>query len=462
MFRPLEIFLFKILRFFFPKAATVMRAIYAHQTTVTDKSDSDSTLNSALNVTDLVSYHDVFNLSSINKKCIAVISPMPPAQTGIADYTFLSFVQNDIETHFYGDYSDIDIMLQQRKKLLENNSSKFLSVNVYNNASKFIDYALEVFVLGNSDHNLKMAVALLTAKKTDARRVLYLHDLCLFNLLYLTCIELNLSYVKVLRDAYTDNDPNVLNDKNIFDIHNLMEHGIYALKPFVDLGLIDEVWVNSSAARKLAETDLRAKKSIVIKETFLPIPTITLEKTGEFKDDYIRIGSFGLPNDGKDTPKIIKAVQKLVDKGLKIKLVIAGYLANEYFSNNYSSESSIPGFIEIHDSPNEDELFRLMGTVDLAIQLRKKSLGESSGVVPQLLTLKKNVIVTKIGSFVDYGDAVRMVDNSISADELAKIINDELLHSGGRASDIDDYLNSHGVKNFIEFVNSRIPDGSKK
>lgn len=85
MFRPLEMFFFRILRFFFPKAATVIRAIYAHQTTVPNKSDSDPTLNSALNVTDLVSYHDVFNLSNINKKCIAVISPMPPAQTGIAD-----------------------------------------------------------------------------------------------------------------------------------------------------------------------------------------------------------------------------------------------------------------------------------------------------------------------------------------------------------------------------------------
>lgn len=78
------------------------------------------------------------------------------------------------------------------------------------------------------------------------------------------------------------------------------------------------------------------------------------------------------------------------------------------------------------------------------------------------MTLKKNVIVTKIGSFTDYGEAVRMVDNSISADELSKVINDELLHIGGRASDIDNYLNSHAVNNFIEFVNSRIPNGSKK
>ncbi|WP_313481395.1 hypothetical protein [Atlantibacter hermannii] len=455
MFRRIEMFGFRVLRFFFPKFASVLRAIYAHQSTV-DKAPEPSVKNNAMNVMELVSYHNILNMAEKKSVRISVISPMPPSQTGIADYTLISFVNNKLETHFYGDYPCIDVMLDQKKALNQDNTSQFFAVETYPNTSKFIDYALEVFVLGNSDHNLKMAVALLSTKKNTAQRALYLHDLCLFNLLFLVCIEMNLSYVKVLRDAYAHKDPELLNDKNIFDIYHLMDNGIYALKPFVDLGMVDEMWVNSSAARKLAETDLGSVTSVAIKETFLPVPTITLKKSVDVADDYIRIGSFGLPNAGKDTPKIIEAIKKLVNKGIKIKLIIAGYLAEDFFRNNFTS---VPDFIEIHDAPDEDELFALMSSVDLAIQLRKKSLGESSGVVPQLLTMKKNVIVTKIGSFVDYGEAVRMVDDSLSADELASVINDELLHIGGRSADIDNYLNTHGVEDFINFVNGCIPRG---
>ncbi|WP_125292400.1 glycosyltransferase family 1 protein [Atlantibacter subterraneus] len=459
MFRRIEMFGFKVLRYFFPKAASVIRAIYAHQTTAVHNTQEPLVHSNAMNIMELVSYHNIFNAVDKKTQRIAVVSPMPPAQTGIADYTLISFVNNNIETHFYGDYPNIDTMLEHKKALSQDNPSQFFAVDTYVNAAKMVDYSLEVFVLGNSDHNLKMAVSLLTTKKSSAPRALYLHDLCLFNLLFLVCIELNLSYVQVLRDAYAHKDPELLNDKNVFDIHHLMDNGIYALKPFVDRGLVDEMWVNSSAARQLAETDLGSVTPIVIKETFLPVPTIKLERSENLDEDYIRIGSFGLPNAGKDTPKIIKAVQKLVNKGIKIKLIIAGYLAEDFFKNTYTT---VPDFIEIHDSPDEEELFRLMGSIDLALQLRKKSLGESSGVVPQLLTLKKNVIVTRIGSFVDYGEAVRMVEDSLTADELASVINDELLHIGGRTADIDNYLNTHGVKDFINFVNGCIPHGIEK
>ncbi len=454
MFRRIEVFGFKVLSYFFPKAASVIRAIYAHQATAVHTTQEPLVQSKAMNIMELMSYHNILNAVDKKNQRIAVISPMPPAKTGIADYTLISFVNNHIETHFYGDYPDVDVMLDHKKALSQTNPSQFFNIDTYVNAAKMVDYSLEVFVLGNSDHNLKMAASLLTAKKTTAPRALYLHDLCLFNLLFLVCLELNLNYVQVLRDAYSHKDPEILNDKNVFDIHHLIENGIYALKPFVDRGLVDEMWVNSSAARKLAETDLGTVTPIVIKEIFLPVPTIKVEHYNNFDEDFIRIGSFGLPNEGKDTPKIIKAVQKLVAKGLKIKLIIAGYLAEDFFKNNYTT---VPDFIEIHDSPDEKELFRLMGSIDLAIQLRKKSLGESSGVVPQLLTLKKNVIVTRIGSFVDYGEAVRMVEDSLNADELATVINDELLHIGGRNADIDNYLNTHGVQDFIEFVNGCIP-----
>ena len=47
---------------------------------------------------------------------------------------------------------------------------------------------------------------------------------------------------------------------------------------------------------------------------------------------------------------------------------------------------------------------------DIAVQLRRSNLGESSGVVPTLLALGIPTIVSPIGAFAEYGDAVLSFD----------------------------------------------------
>ena len=63
-----------------------------------------------------------------------------------------------------------------------------------------------------------------------------------------------------------------------------------------------------------------------------------------------------------------------------------------------------------------------MAGVDVAVQLRAHNLGESSGVVPQLLALGVTTIVSNIGSFREYGDAVVTVDAEIADQQLADVM----------------------------------------
>jgi glycosyltransferase involved in cell wall biosynthesis len=57
--------------------------------------------------------------------------------------------------------------------------------------------------------------------------------------------------------------------------------------------------------------------------------------------------------------------------------------------------------LEILDGPDDDKLLEAMRGVDVAVQLRSPTFGESSGVVNQLLALGTPLVVTGEGSFAD-------------------------------------------------------------
>jgi hypothetical protein len=63
---------------------------------------------------------------------------------------------------------------------------------------------------------------------------------------------------------------------------------------------------------------------------------------------------------------------------------------------------------------------------DIAVQLRRSNLGESSGVVPTLLALGVPTVVSTIGAFGEYGDAVQTfegTDPAALADLLERGVN---------------------------------------
>jgi hypothetical protein len=91
----------------------------------------------------------------------------------------------------------------------------------------------------------------------------------------------------------------------------------------------------------------------------------------------------------------------------------------------------------------------LMRSCDVAVQLRLSNHGESSGVVPQLLSQDTPVIATKIGSFCAFGDAVRFVEPGISPIEIERVIFDEIFSPIDRSSYRADFVTRHSPKSFM-------------
>ena len=71
------------------------------------------------------------------------------------------------------------------------------------------------------------------------------------------------------------------------------------------------------------------------------------------------------------------------------------------------------------ETKDTEDFISLMNSVDIAIQLRNNTIGESSGVINQLLGLNKKIITTKGFVSKELSKSVREVKPFISAEELA-------------------------------------------
>ncbi len=118
----------------------------------------------------------------------------------------------------------------------------------------------------------------------------------------------------------------------------------------------------------------------------------------------LTIGTYGCPSHMKHTDMVLKACDLLVKDGLDLRLIVSGYEA-EVFADRYF-HGRIPTWIDVSHAETEAEFQTEMAKCDIALQLRKRNTGESSGVIPTLLRMGKTVITSDIGAFGDYGDAV--------------------------------------------------------
>ncbi|MFM1902726.1 MAG: hypothetical protein RLZZ440_626, partial [Planctomycetota bacterium] len=160
---------------------------------------------------------------------------------------------------------------------------------------------------------------------------------------------------------------------------------------------LDGLIVNSAACRDLIRTLLGSHADRwTIDVAFLPIEDTAavsrLRTAGS-----LRIGTFGLAGDAKQIDLVGQALAHL-RRHRPVELVIAGWEAGRYCRRTGLDRRAD---VTVLDSPGEATLATAMQSVDVAVQLRAPTFGESSGVVSQLLGLGTPVVVTAEGSFAE-------------------------------------------------------------
>jgi glycosyltransferase involved in cell wall biosynthesis len=348
------------------------------------------------------------------KPRLAVIAALPPARTGIAPFS-LRYLQGEAwETCFYeaGDAPRLAVPAGLRI------GNRVLPAEVFPAAALRGRHDAAIFVLGNSPHHAKVLDALMRSRDTPPRRLAYLHEAALDSLFR--------SWLGPDTDRLPDPPPAPAAAPWIRRALAAKPTLARCLRLLVERGELDGLIVNSVACRDLvvqALGDLARGLTIDV----LHHPIADLPDRCRYPavggpnqaGSELRIGSFGLAGDTKRLDVLARALT-ILRRRRPARLLIAGWEARTYCRR--TGIDAVAG-VEVSDAPDDDALAATMQAVDLAVQLRSPTFGESSGVVSQLLAIGTPLVVNDEGSFAELpADVATFVAADCSPADLAAAI----------------------------------------
>ena len=394
---------------------------------------------------------------------IAFVSAMPPEDTGIANCSLRSWLGHRGPVDLFCPAPDLDWFFANRHDLRgadDTTPLELFDVDLLLTAARINRYSAIVIAFGNSDHHRYLIPVLARLQAADLldRCSLYIHDPCMLNILDVFCGQQRPNYIATLGSTYRRDIPALLAAAAAAgesDEHRALgAHAIFGARYFYDRG-IRHFLVNSEAARALIQADLAsvdAPRDAVVSRVFHPVfpapgGIVRFPSAMPALRRPITVGTFGIPSRGKCTEDVLAAIRLLRADGHPIRLVIAGYHAHAYALENAPLLAGLD--IDLIDAPSDWQLLEAMRHVDLAVQLRAHNFGESSGVVPQLLSVGRAVIVNRLGSFAEYGDAVAQIPPGASPRLIASAILATIEQPPSPAA-IRRYVENHSPARFRE------------
>jgi glycosyltransferase involved in cell wall biosynthesis len=348
------------------------------------------------------------------KPRLAVIAALPPARTGIAPYTLRHLQGQAWETCFYEAGVEPRVISPAGVQA----GNRVLPVEVYQAAALRGRHDAAIFVLGNSAHHTKVLDALMRSRGTPPRRLAYLHEAALDSLFR--------SWLGPDADRLPDPPPAPAAAPWIRRALAAKPTLARCLRLLLERGELDGLIVNSAACRDLVVQAVGGlADSLPIEVVHLPVSDTVGEHGGpdpgreRAATGELRIGSFGLAGDTKRLDVLARALT-ILRRRRPARLLIAGWEARSYCRR--TGIDAVAG-VEVSDAPDDDALAATMHAVDLAVQLRAPTFGESSGVVNQLLAIGTPLVVSDEGSFAELpADVATFVAADCDPAELAAAI----------------------------------------
>ncbi|MFN6016106.1 MAG: glycosyltransferase [Verrucomicrobiota bacterium] len=388
---------------------------------------------------------------------LAFVSCLPPEETGIATCSLYSWLDSEVDVDIFCPVVNEDFYFYNKSEL-SSKRVQLYDVDTLMSAVVSKQYKNIVLTIGNSDHHAYLFQALkkLRAAGMMGRVALYVHDPVMLNITKWRfnglVADLSANIIEIYDDVLGHDSRT---DHTKFNGCWYGEYGIAGVRIFLKLG-ITKFLVNSEAAKSILEGDLPknvAKVSKIFHPVFLPKGMNGGDLIMRNDREEIIVGTFGMPRKSKQTELIVAACKHLASTGHNIKLVIAGFGAEKYVRTIKKTNLNIVGYSDLTDG----QLSEVMASVDVAVQLRLSNMGESSGVVPQLLALCKNVIVSDVGAFAEFGSATKKVPTDIRFDNLAATILEVLADDSYRDA-MRAYAALHSPKAFRATLLSSLAD----
>jgi glycosyltransferase involved in cell wall biosynthesis/SAM-dependent methyltransferase len=382
---------------------------------------------------DVFQEHELLNKVSISvnqKPEIAFFSPLPPAKSGIADYSrdLLPSLGKHINLDLYHDDSylpDINI------------SNNLFSHSKFEERLKSQGYEGIIYQIGNSSYHSYMYSHLMRYSGISVLHDYYLGGL--INYMEARCPELGIKFSKELEHCYGKDKAvkilNLLKTKNLDINEKLSEVGLYVNRRIFtrSLGVIlHSKWAYNCAIQEFTNDNShivhipQIVPKYVVKEKSLRDQCKQLG----LPDNKLIISTFGFINKTKRPLEIIYAFKKYLITQPNAFLVFVGgtdYLGTINIENEIT-KLSLQDKVKVTGYVNMPDFYRYIEVSDICLNLRFPFNGESSASLLRILSVGKPTIVTDIGSFSDFpNDVVFKIPHPGQSDEVEEILKSLIL-----------------------------------
>jgi glycosyltransferase involved in cell wall biosynthesis len=367
---------------------------------------------------------------------LAIVAPMPNQETGIADY-----VENQIEAILRYSVYSVEIYTESPDRNFQDDPrvKYFDPSKLRENYEK---YDAVFYHLGNSFfHNFQIELI------ESMPGLIFLHDVNLdgwFKSLSVSTNDFSSYLGRLIEDAgygayvkYLES-PGTSNGEIGFSLikraRGVIVHNNYAKD------LLTKMYPN--LALKIDVIPL-AKESSVSR-----LKTMRLRNSLNIPKDAILFSSFGMVSEEKMTLEIIEAFKKLDLEGNRdiFLLVIGEMHLGDYGSHLKEVVDSNPKIMFI-DRVSKKLYNEWLENVDVSLQLRQRSKGETSGALLDCLAAGIPTIINAHGPNAEYfGNVCVVLEEFFSGDDLVKEM---------RSLALDNSLRNSLSENALEFVSAK-------
>lgn len=381
---------------------------------------------------------------------LAIITPWPPQQSGIAEYSLslASLLSKKAEVCILTNAENPeplnDVLVVQLKSDLIPNLQEYDAV---------------IYQVGNNAQYHGFMLPIL--KKNPG--IIHLHDMVLHHLV----AELTIGENKL--SAYFDIIKMCYGEKISCQINSLFDKGIclWETEYVNKIPLFENI---IKYANGLFLHSKYAAEKIQTRFPYLPLKIIpqiyqgfTLSTPKELKDE-VSFGIFGHIIPQKKIPLSINAVYKLAKKqtNLKFKLTIVGNHNDEIANMLDALDLSIKNFsYDYVISPNTQKFNALLQSMDAVIALRNPTMGETSAIVSKSLQLGIPCFVSNTGWYAEIPGQIFKIDTTREAESLDTVLNDfinnkSLYLNEAQKLALNEYDTSSFANEYMAFIDEEI------
>lgn len=337
------------------------------------------------------------SLSKPERLKIAFFTPLPPLESGIADYS------EDIINELCK-YCDIDVFVEETYNA---NSVFPANVAMYSHRaypSRCGQYADTIFQVGNSEYHFYMYQYIRKYHGT-----VVLHDYNLHGAFYhyaVTAGKGNYDFYKTLIDTDCTDSENYIqalrNGSANPDLYG-MELNSYITDS------ADRIIVHSQYSRKkLLKKNIQRNVTVIplYAEILMLTDSSSVKQKNGFSADMTVISAFGGIHRTKRIIPVIKAFSRLRKENSNVHLMLVGKPAEDIKSELEQSVSSenLKDCITITGYTDIEKFKEYIDMSDICLNLRYPYNGETSGSLMRILAKGRCVIVNDIGSFSEIPD----------------------------------------------------------